>query len=125
MIESTNRRWILNSRPTGKLTGEEFRWNEASIPKPSEGQVLVRNLWLSVDPAQRTWMTRDTYRPAVPLGDVMSAFAVGQVLESRHPDFKPGDLVRGDFRWQDYAATDGKTFGGALKRTAGATTWRT
>ena len=110
-----NGQWLLNARPMGKLTGEEFRWNETSIPQPSDGQVLVRNLWLSVDPAQRTWMTRDSYKPKVPLGEVMQSFAVGQVLESCHPDFKPGDLVRSDFGWQDYAATDGRTFGGIQK----------
>jgi NADPH-dependent curcumin reductase CurA len=110
-----NRQWILNARPTGKLTGEEFRWNETSIPQPSDGQGLVRNLWLSVDPAQRIWMTRDSYKPKVPLGEVMQFFAVGQVLESRHPDFKPVDFVRGDFGWQDYATTDGKAFGGVQK----------
>jgi NADPH-dependent curcumin reductase CurA len=60
----------------------------------------------------RTWMTRDSYKPKVSLGEVMQSFAVGQVLESRHPDFKAGDLVLGDFGWQNYAATDGKTFGG-------------
>jgi NADPH-dependent curcumin reductase CurA len=115
MTEGKNRQWILNARPAGKLTGTEFRWNETPVPQPSDGQMLVRNLWLSFDPAQRTWMVRDTYRPKVPLGEVMSSFAVGQVLESRLPDFKPGDLVRGDFGWQDYAVTDGKGFGGVHK----------
>src|SRR5260370_36309887 len=115
MTEGKNRQWILNARPAGKLTGKEFRWNQASIPQPSPGQVLVRTLWLSFDPAQRTWMARDTYRPKVALGEVMSSLAVGQVLESRHPDFKPGDLLRGDFGWQDYAVTDGQGFGGLHK----------
>ena len=108
MTEGKNRQRILNARPAGKLTGEEFLWNEAPIPRPSDGQVLIRTLWLSVDPAQRIWMARDSYKPAVPLGDVMQSIAVGQVIESRHPDFKPGDLVRGDFSWQDYLVTDGK-----------------
>jgi NADPH-dependent curcumin reductase len=76
MTERKNRRWILNSRPAGKLTGEEFRWNEAPIPEPSDGQMLIRTLWLSVDPAQRIWMARDSYKPAVPLGEVMQSFAV-------------------------------------------------
>ena len=115
MTEGKNRQWILNARPAGKLTGEEFRWHEAAIPLLSDGQVLIRTLWLSVDPAQRLWMARDSYKPAVPLGDVMQSFAVGQVLESRLPDFKPGDLVRGDFSWQDYIVTDGKGFGGMQK----------
>jgi NADPH-dependent curcumin reductase CurA len=115
MTEGKNRQWILNARPAGKLTGEEFRWNETSIPHPSDGQVLVRNLRLSVDPAQRTWMIRDSYKPKVPLGEVMQSFAFGQVLESRHPEIKRGDFVRGEFGWQDYAATDEKAFGGIQK----------
>jgi NADPH-dependent curcumin reductase len=115
MTEHKNRRWILNARPAGKLTGEEFRWDEAPIPQPAGGQVLVRTLWLSIDPAQRIWMARDSYKPAVPLGDAMQSFSVGQVIESRHPDFKPGDLVHGDLGWQDYVATDGKGFGGLQK----------
>jgi NADPH-dependent curcumin reductase CurA len=115
MTEGKNRQWILSARPAGKLTGDEFRWNEAPIPRPFDGQVLVRNLWLSIDPAQRIWMVRDSYKPAVPLGDAMQSFAVGQVIESRHPDFKPGDIVRGDFSWQDYVVTDGEGFGGMQK----------
>src|SRR6202048_5174452 len=60
-------------------------------------------------------MARDPYKPAVPLGEVMQSFAVGQVIESHHPDFKPCDLVRGDFSWQDYVVTDGNGFGGMQK----------
>jgi NADPH-dependent curcumin reductase CurA len=115
MTESKNRQWVLNARPAGKLTGEEFLWNEVPIPRPSDGQVLIRTLWLSIDPAQRIWMVRDSYKPAVPLGAVMQSFAVGQVIESRHPDFTPGDLVRGEFGWQDYATSDGKSFGAMQK----------
>jgi hypothetical protein len=115
MTESKNRQWILKARPAGKLTGEEFLWSETPIPQLSDGEVLIRTLWLSIDPAQRIWMARDSYKPAVPLGDVMQSFAVGQVLESRLPDFKRGDLVRGEFGWQDYAVTDGKSFGGMQK----------
>jgi NADPH-dependent curcumin reductase CurA len=115
VTERKNRQWILNARPAGKLTGEEFRWHEAAIPQPTDGQVLIRTLWLSVDPAQRLWMARDSYKPAIPLGDVMQSFAVGQVLKSRLPGFEPGDFVRGDFSWQDYVVTDGRGFGGMQK----------
>jgi NADPH-dependent curcumin reductase CurA len=87
-----NRQWLLDTRPAGKLTGKEFRWHEASVPQPADGQVLVRNLWLSVDPAQRIWMWRDSYFPKIPIGQVMVSFAVCQMLESRHPDFKAGDI---------------------------------
>jgi NADPH-dependent curcumin reductase CurA len=115
MTESKNHQWMLNSRPAGKLTGEEFHWNEAPVPEPSDGQMLIRTQWLSIDPAQRIWMARDSYKPAVSLGEVMQSLAVGQVLESRRPEFKPGDIVRGSFSWQDYVVTDGKGFGGMQK----------
>ena len=94
MSDSKNRQWILAARPTGNLTGNEFRWNEAPIPQPADGQVLVRNLWLSFDPTQRGWMARDSYLPMIPLGEVMRAFGVGQVIETRLPEFKNGDLVQ-------------------------------
>src|ERR1700733_4285153 len=115
MTQNKNRQWILNARPAAKLTGEEFRWSEAPIPQPSDGEVLLRTLWLSIDPAQRIWMARDSYKPAVPLGDVMQSFSVAQVVETRHPDFKQGEVVRGDFGWQDYVVTNGKGFGGMQK----------
>jgi NADPH-dependent curcumin reductase CurA len=81
--------------------------------------VLVRNLWLSFDPTQRNWMVLDSYVPKIPLGEVMRAFGVGQVIQSRHPDFKPGELVQGGFGWQDYIATDGRGFGGMHKLPSG------
>ena len=120
MAEGKNRQWILEARPTGNLTGAEFRWNEAAIPQPADGQVLVRNLWLSFDPTQRGWMSRDSYLPKIPIGEVMRAFGVGQVIESRDRGFRPGELVQGGFGWQDYIATDGGGFGGLRKLPSGA-----
>jgi NADPH-dependent curcumin reductase CurA len=73
------------------------------IPTPAEGEVLVRNLYLSCDPTQRGWMAADTYLPAVKIGEVMRASAVGRVVTSRAPGFAPGQLVQGMFGWQDYA----------------------
>src|ERR1700736_1887392 len=64
-------------------------------------------------------MSRDSYMPKVPLGEVMRSLAVGQVLESRRPDFKLGDLVRGSFGWQDYAAAGGNSFFGMHKGSPG------
>ncbi|WP_371419472.1 hypothetical protein [Bradyrhizobium sp. CCBAU 051011] len=52
---------------------------------------MVRNLWISFDPTQSGWMRRDTYIPMIPLGDVMRAASVGQVIQSRHPGYKPGE----------------------------------
>jgi NADPH-dependent curcumin reductase CurA len=107
MSDDVNRRWLLVRRPEGSIRQDDFQLTEAPTPTPAQGQVLVRNLWLSFDPTQRGWMTRDTYVPMIPLGDVMRAVSVGQVIQSKHPDYKPGQLVQGAFGWQDYIATDG------------------
>jgi len=98
-----NRQWQLARRPEGLVSAEDFRLVEAAAPAPADGEVLVRNLYLSVDPTQRGWMAGDTYLPAVKIGEVMRSFAVGEVAESRHPAFKPGQLVQGLFGWQDWA----------------------
>ncbi|HEX9579281.1 MAG TPA: NADP-dependent oxidoreductase [Myxococcales bacterium] len=100
-----NRQWLLARRPKGSVSAEDFQWTESEVPAPAEGEVLVRNLWLSVDPAQRGWIAGDTYLPAVKIGEVVRSFAVGQVVESKNPRFKPGQLVQGLFGWQDYAVT--------------------
>ena len=102
----TNRRWLLKRRPHGELSGEDLQWDEAAIPEPAEGQILVRNLYVSCDPTQRSWAAGNTYYPAIKLGEVMRAFAVGEVLVSRLPELRPGELVQGLFGWQDYAVAD-------------------
>ena len=106
-MREKNRQWILKSRPQGLVERANFEWREEPVPAIRDGQFLVRNLWLSCDPTQRPWMQFDTYIPAVPLGDVMYSVSAGQVIESRHADFKPGDNVAGAWGWQDYAVTDG------------------
>jgi NADPH-dependent curcumin reductase CurA len=106
-MREKNRQWILKSRPQGLVERANFEWREEPVPMMRDGQFLVRNLWLSCDPTQRPWMEHDTYIPAVPLGDVMYSVSAGRVVESRHPDFKPGDHVAGAWGWQDYAVTDG------------------
>ena len=78
MTEDKNRQWRLQSRPAAALTGSEFRLSEGPIPQPSDGQVLVRNLWLSFDPTPRGWMLRDTYIPMVPLGEVCAPRGSGK-----------------------------------------------
>jgi NADPH-dependent curcumin reductase CurA len=111
MTDSKNRQWMLNARPAGKLTGKEFLWNEAPVPRPSDGQALIRTLWLSVDPAQRIWMARDSYKPAVPLGEVRLLYGAGACsseLEER-ADIAIDGPVPGhrqcDFRAMDFAHT--------------------
>jgi len=118
MIAGTNRQWLLAKRPEGlpaDPVGEHnFRWAVSPIPTPAEGQVLVRNLWLSFDPTQLLAMSAydaaNTESPGIPIGGVMHGLAVAEVVESRHPGFHPGDLVHGFFGWEDYTVTDGHGF---------------
>jgi len=105
-----NRQWRLAARPEGMVGDEHFRWVEEPAPGlTSDGQLLVRTLYLSCDPTQRGWMARDTYLPAVAIGEVMRSFGVGRVVESRHPDYREGELVQGLLGWQDYALLDGSS----------------
>jgi hypothetical protein len=98
-----NRQWLLARRPRGALSDQDFKWAESPAPRPADGEILVRNLCFSCDPTQRSWIAGDTYLPAVPIGDVVRAFAVGQVVESRDPRFERGQLLQGLFGWQDFA----------------------
>ena len=104
---TVNRQWRLARRPSGMVQSSDFTWTEEPVPSVGEGQTLVRNLYLSMDPTQRGWMSRDTYLPAIAIGDVVRSLGVGQVVGSRHASFKPGDLVQGGVGWQDYLLTDG------------------
>ena len=109
MTPSKNRCVILNARPVGVPGPEFFDIVSRPLPEPENGEFLVRNLHLSVDPAMRGWVNdASNYSPPVPVGDVMRAIAVGQVIESRHPDYAPGDRVCGTFGWQLYAVSDGE-----------------
>jgi NADPH-dependent curcumin reductase CurA len=82
---------------------------EVPVPKLENGQVLVRNIYLSVEPAMRGWVSAAAnYLEAVPVGAVMRAFTAGRIKESLHPDFQVGEFVTGMFGWQDYAAVDAK-----------------
>jgi NADPH-dependent curcumin reductase CurA len=104
MTLRNNRRWLLAERPTGLIEARHFRLSEEPVPEvAADGEVLVRNLYLSLDPTQRGWLARDTYMPAVALGEVVRSGAVGRVEQSRSPDFAVGDLVQGLLGWQDYA----------------------
>jgi NADPH-dependent curcumin reductase CurA len=108
MSGEKNRQWVLRQRPTGLVEPGTFEMIESEVPALGDGQFLVRNLWLSFDPTQRGWLNDVRgYVPPVRIGEVMRAGSVGQVVESRHPGFQPGDLVQGAFGWQDWAVNDG------------------
>jgi NADPH-dependent curcumin reductase CurA len=105
-----NRQVRLKARPQGIPQAEHFEIVEAVVPELAEGQVLIRNIYLSVDPAMRGWIVDKVgYSAPVPIGEVMRSFASGRVEASRHPDYAVGDLVTGMFGWQDYAAVDGES----------------
>jgi NADPH-dependent curcumin reductase CurA len=107
-VSAVNRQWLLSSRPQGMVEPSNFEWRESPLPAPSDGEFLVRNLYLSLDPAMRGWMTNTrSYVPAVEIGEVMRGACTARVVESRHPDYAPGDTVLGAFGWQDYALSDG------------------
>ena len=102
-MTTTNRQWLLARRPQGMVGPDDFRHHEAALAAPADGEVLVKNLYLSFDPTQRGWIEdRPSYMPPVQLGEVMRATSVGEVVESRNPDFKPGDIVQGMGGWQEY-----------------------
>lgn len=106
-LPSVNRQVLLARRPSGVPQGADFSLAEAPVPKPEAGQFLVRNIYLSVDPAQRGWASAvANYSAPVALGAPMRALAVGVVVESAHAGFRNGDFLYGWFGWQDYALAD-------------------
>jgi len=108
MANKVNHQWQLAARPEGLIKETDFNWVEAGVPELQDGQILVRNLYLSLDPTMRMWATKDTYLPAVKIGEVMRGGTIGVVEESRNPKFKEGDHVTGLLGWQEYAVSDGK-----------------
>ena len=98
---------MLAKRPAGSVSKENFQWVESPVPSPGEGQVLVRNTWLSLDPTQILFTYEQSGENTIPLGGVMRCIASGQIVESRLPGFSPGDIVQGWFGWEDYTVIDG------------------
>jgi len=118
MNRRVNRQVRLKSRPSGIPQAEHFEIVEAPVPDLSDGQVLVRNIYLSVEPAMRGWVSAvPNYSEPVAIGSVMRSLAVGRVEQARHADFQPGEYVTGMFGWQDYAVVDVK----AIQRKVAAT----
>lgn len=103
-LPKTHRRVVLANRPNGMVSADNFRLEEVSIPEPRPGQVLVRQIIMSLDPYMRGRMNSvATYAPNIQIGEVMTAGGVGEVAVSLHPDFKVGDIVEGTLGWQEYS----------------------
>jgi hypothetical protein len=104
MADKQNRRIVLVARPQGEPRDEDFRLETVEIPLLGEGQVLLRTIYLSLDPYMRGRMNAGpSYAPPVELGQVMEGGTVNAVVESRSPDFAPGDIVLAYTGWQEYA----------------------
>ncbi len=102
-----NRQIVLDSRPQGEATAANFRLLSSPTPPLQDGQVLVRHHYLSLDPYMRGRMNEGkSYAQPQPLGEVMIGGTVGEVAESRHPRFAPGDKVVGMGGWQEYSVVD-------------------
>ena len=107
-MTTLNRRIVLATRPDGQVTPAQFRLEEVALPAVADGQVLVRNRFLSLDPYMRGAMNdRKSYRQPQALGETMVGGTVGEVVESRHPGFKLGDVVVGGYGWQLYGLSNG------------------
>jgi len=101
-----NRRVLLARRPRGGVSQADFRIEEGPLPQPAPGEVLVKNLWLSLDPYMRGRMSdAKSYVKGVELGEVMVGQTVGEVLESKHPALKTGDKVLTQLGWQLYGVS--------------------
>jgi NADPH-dependent curcumin reductase len=108
MPPTTNRQIVLKRRPTGAPTPDDFSVVESPVPRPGPGQLLGRTIYLSLDPYMRGRMNEGrSYARSVDLGQVMVGGTVSQVVESRHPDFAPGEFVLGYDGWQEYAVAGG------------------
>jgi NADPH-dependent curcumin reductase CurA len=103
------KRVILASRPTGEPKASDFRIEDYDVPQPGDGQVLLRTIWLSLDPYMRGRMSDGpSYAAPVPVGGVMEAGTVNEVVASNNPKFANGDIVLGRVGWQTHALSDGR-----------------
>jgi NADPH-dependent curcumin reductase CurA len=108
-MTSTAQRIVLAARPVGEPKPDNFRLENAPVPSPGQGEVLLRTIWLSLDPYMRGRMSdAASYAAPVQIGQVMEAATVSEVIGSNHPDFKAGDIVLGRAGWQTHVVSDGR-----------------
>ena len=104
-----NRQIHIVELPKDKLAPEHFRLAQGPMPQAKDGELLLKVKLISLDAANRAWMQGATYRAAIEAGQVMAGGALAEVIESKAPGFKPGDLVFADTGWQEYAAIPART----------------
>ena len=116
MSDYVNRRVILSNRPKGVPEASHFLVDEVPVAPVGDGEILIKALFWSADPAQRGWANdAPNYLPPVAIGEAMRGFAVGQIVESLHPDYAVGDVVSGMFGWQRFAISDGSNVDGRFE----------
>lgn len=111
-----NTQVIIKELPQGELTHDHFEVRAGEMPTCGEGQLVVKNILMSIDAANRAWMQGATYREPVLAGDVMHTYALAEVVESKLDKFAPGDIVATEARWAEYCAVPAK---GAQKMPGG------
>jgi NADPH-dependent curcumin reductase CurA len=103
-----NGQFRLKSRPTGRVSTDNFEYRSEPLKELSDGEVLVRVVYLSLDPTNRIWMSDvEQYMPPVQIGEVMRGLGVGKVISSKNQQFKEGDYVSGLLGWQEYLVSNG------------------
>ena len=108
MEAKSNRQWRLAVRPEGLIKESDFEWHEEPLPTPGANEILVRNIYLSLDPAGRGWVREaKSYIPPVAIGEVMRGITIGVVEQANHAGFQVGEVVQGILGWQEYALSDG------------------
>ncbi len=102
-MPDSNRRFMLRSRPEGRITPDTFELVEEPIPEVGEGQALVQTQWISLDPTNRAWIREEpTYLPPVGIGEVMRGLGLGRVVASKNDAYREGQLVQGLVGWQEW-----------------------
>src|SRR5205807_1911468 len=106
---SVNHQFRLAARPVGMCTRDDWSYTEEPLREPNDGELLVKVLYISLDPAMRGWMNEGrSYVPPVGIGEVMRAGALGRVIATHHPGFAVDDHVVGIFGVQEFAVSDGR-----------------
>ncbi|SPM42522.1 NADPH-dependent curcumin reductase CurA [Mycobacterium numidiamassiliense] len=102
-MPARNRRFLLRNRPSERIGPDTFELVEEAVPAIGDGEALVRVDWISLDPTNRTWINdTPTYLPPVGIGEVMRAGGLGEVVESKNPNYRVGQIVQGLVGWQEY-----------------------
>ena len=110
-MKINNKKWLLKKRPEGLVKNTDFQLVDEALPELKEGEILIQNEYLSVDPTQRMWLNdAPGYLPPIQIDEVIRSGGMGRVIESKNEKFQVGVLVNGFVNWQTHFVTDGKGF---------------